>query len=86
MLRAAVSSAGSTAEIAATIRYLRTNFREPFSAEQVASKVNLSVPSFNRRFRAVTGTSPLQHHKQLRMQEARRLLSLDGQDAAATAF
>ena len=36
--------------------------------------VNMSVTSFHRQFKAVTGMSPLQYQKALRLQEARRLM------------
>jgi AraC-like DNA-binding protein len=35
---------------------------------------NMSVTSFHRQFKAVTGMSPLQYQKTLRLQEARRLM------------
>jgi AraC-like DNA-binding protein len=86
MLRDAVTGAGSMATIAEAIRFIRARYREQFSAKSIARAVNISVPALNRRFRTVTATSPLQYHKQIRMQEARRLLFLHGQDAATTAF
>lgn len=86
MLRNAVRDAGISAQIAEVIHFIRSHYRSPFSALDIASATHMSVPSLNRNFRAVTATSPLQYHKQVRMQEARRLLFLEGQDAATTAF
>lgn len=45
--------------------------------------VNMSVTSFHRQFRAVTGMSPLQYQKTLRLQEARRLMLTTMLDAGA---
>ena len=42
----------------------------------------MSVSGFHDHFRAVTALSPLQFQKQLRLQEARRLMLGDGLDAA----
>ena len=40
----------------------------------------------HRHFRSVTAMSPLQYQKQIRLQEARRLLFTEGRDAATVAF
>jgi AraC-like DNA-binding protein len=45
--------------------------------------VNMSVTSFHRQFKAVTGMSPLQYQKTLRLQEARRLMLMTMLDAAS---
>jgi AraC-like DNA-binding protein len=42
----------------------------------------MSVSSFHHHFRAVTAMSPLQFQKQLRLQEARRLLLGEDLDVA----
>jgi AraC-like DNA-binding protein len=44
------------------------------NVEDLAKLVNMSVTSFYRQFKAVTGMSPLQYQKTLRLQEARRLM------------
>lgn len=46
----------------------------------------MSVPSLHRHFKAVTAMSPIQFQKQLRLQEARRLLLTMSVDAADAAF
>jgi len=86
MLRQAFTDNGRTAQIANAIRWIRDHFDEPYSSEALAETVHMSVPSLNRHFRAVTAMSPLQYQKNVRLQEARRLLIADGQDAATAAF
>ncbi len=86
MLRQSVADSGRTAQIAHAIRWIRSHFDEPYSAETLAQTVHMSVPSLNRHFRAVTAMSPLQYQKHVRLQEARRLLLAEGQDAATAAF
>jgi AraC-like DNA-binding protein len=46
----------------------------------------MSPAPLHRHFRAITALSPLQHQKPVRLQEARRLLVLEGQNAAAAAY
>lgn len=86
MLRQAFGDNGHTAQIASAIRWIRSHFAEPFSADALAESVHMSVSSLNRHFRAVTAMSPLQYQKQVRLQEARRLLLTGETDAATAAF
>ncbi|SNS41967.1 AraC-type DNA-binding protein [Granulicella rosea] len=86
MLRQSLAESGRTAQIANAIRWIRSHFDEPFSSETLAETVHMSIPSLNRHFRAVTAMSPLQYQKHVRLQEARRLLIAEGQDAATAAF
>ena len=86
MLRQSVADNGRTAQITNAIRWIRGHFDQPFSSKRLAETVNMSVPSLNRHFRAVTAMSPLQYQKQVRLQEARRLLIGEGQHAATAAF
>ena len=46
----------------------------------------MSVSGFHHHFKAVTAMSPLQFQKRLRLQEARRLLLVEGLDAAQSAY
>ena len=46
----------------------------------------MSVSGFHHHFKAVTAMSPLQFQKQLRLQEARRLMLGEHVDAACAGF
>ena len=46
----------------------------------------MSPSSFHAHFRLITETTPLQYQKELRLIEARRLLSEKGQPVSAAAF
>jgi transcriptional regulator GlxA family with amidase domain len=72
--------------IAEAISWLRKNYTEPFSADELADKVHMSLPTFNRYFRQVTSISPLQFQKRLRLLEAQRLMVAKGEDATRAAF
>ena len=72
---ASVAQADSHAcRIARVIAWLKAHFAEPLSIEDLAREAHMSTSSLHFHFRNVTSMSPLQYQKQLRLQEARRLL------------
>jgi AraC-like DNA-binding protein len=76
-------SGSSVQRIAKAVSWLRANFDQPVNIEELAKLVNMSVTSFHRHFKAVTGMSPLQYQKTLRLQEARRLMLTTMMDAGS---
>jgi len=68
--------------IAQAIGVLTQRFREPLRVEDLAGQVHMSVSSLHQHFKAVTAMSPLQFQKQLRLQEARRIMMGEQVDAA----
>jgi AraC-like DNA-binding protein len=64
------------------IEWLQEHFAEPLQIESFAREVNMSPSSLHHHFKAVTAMSPVQYQKQLRLQEARRLLLSEDVDAA----
>lgn len=79
-----IGQAGSSMQrIANAVSWPRTNFDQPANIEELAKLVNMSVTSFHRQFKAITGMSPLQYQKTLRLQEARRLMLTSMMDAGA---
>ena len=70
--------------IARAIALLRDRFTQKISIDELARSVNMSPSSFYRSFRHITAVSPLQYQKQLRLEEAKRLM-LNGECNAATA-
>ncbi|WP_144638928.1 AraC family transcriptional regulator [Bordetella genomosp. 13] len=74
-----------TQRIADAIRLLRDRYRQPLRVEDLAREVHMSVSSFHHHFKAVTAMSPLQYQKQLRLQEARRIMFMGGVDVAMAA-
>ncbi|MFC5452559.1 AraC family transcriptional regulator [Paenibacillus aestuarii] len=78
---------GSSArQIKDVIDHITNNFDKSFRIEELAEKVNMSISSLHRHFKEVTAMSPIQFQKQLRLQEARRLLLSESTDAAYVAF
>jgi AraC-like DNA-binding protein len=64
------------------INWLRQNYAAPFRIETVAREARMSPSAFHHSFKSVTAMSPLQYQKQLRLQEARRLMLGQAMDAA----
>jgi AraC-like DNA-binding protein len=67
------------------ITWIKRNFRAAFSVDFLASEARMSTSALHRHFKTVTGTSPLQFQKHLRLLEARRLMLSEAMDAAAAA-
>jgi AraC-like DNA-binding protein len=72
--------------IARAVERLRQNFDQPLSVEELARELGMSVSGLHHHFKAVTAMSPLQFQKQLKLQEARRLMLSEDLDAASTAY
>lgn len=68
--------------VAKAIAWMKVNHSEPLRIDEMARRAHMSPSSFHQRFRELTSMSPLQYHKQLRLQEARRLMLAEGADAA----
>ncbi|AMV25319.1 HTH-type transcriptional activator RhaS [Gemmata sp. SH-PL17] len=82
-----IATVGAPAQqIARAIRWLRDHFADPLPGEALARQAQMSLSGFHQHFKAVTGLSPLQYQKQLRLQEARRLMLGEGLDAAGAAL
>ncbi len=64
------------------IGWIKSNYREPFAIETLAIEARMSASALHLHFKAVTAMSPLQYQKQLRLQEARRMMLTDAVDAA----
>ncbi|MBO1511480.1 AraC family transcriptional regulator [Metabacillus bambusae] len=78
---------GSNASrIREVIDHIIKNYEEPFRIEELTEIANMSVSSLHRHFKEVTTMSPIQFQKQLRLQEARRLLMVDPTNVADVAF
>lgn len=72
--------------IAKAIGVLNREYAQPLKVADLAKEARMSSSSFYNHFKAVTGMSPIQYQKQLRLQEARRLLLTENLEAAEAAF
>ncbi|PLS04842.1 AraC family transcriptional regulator [Neobacillus cucumis] len=77
---------GNAIRIRTVIEHILYNYKNSFRIEDLAEIANMSVASLHRHFKEVTSMSPIQFQKQLRLQEARRLLLGESTDVADVAF
>ncbi len=78
-----VVASGDTRRMSRAIGRLREHYYEPLKIEEIARELGMSVSGFHHHFKSVTSMSPLQFQKQIRLQEARRLMLGEDLDAAS---
>lgn len=61
---------GHTARVAEVMQALNANFKDRITIDEMARMVGMSASVFHRAFRQVTGDSPLQYLKKLRLTQA----------------
>jgi AraC-like DNA-binding protein len=84
-LRHVVTVGSRSHQISHAIDWLKNHYHQPLRIDELAGTVNMSSSSLHHHFRAITAMSPLQYQKQLRLQEARRLLLTERCDVASAA-
>ncbi|RYG57100.1 MAG: AraC family transcriptional regulator [Alphaproteobacteria bacterium] len=72
--------------ISKAIAWLKQNYTQSIRMEELARHAGMSVSSLHHSFKALTEMTPLQYQKQLRLQEARRLMLMDRLDVGSAAF
>lgn len=68
------------------IEWLNRHYQQPLRIEELARVANLSSSTLHHRFKALTAMSPLQYQKQLRLQEARRLMLCENLDVSSAGY
>lgn len=81
-----VTSEVDTRRISSAVKQLRENIDQPLKIESLARELGMSVSGFHNHFKSVTAMSPLQFQKQMRLQEARRLMLAENMDVATASF
>jgi AraC-like DNA-binding protein len=80
------TSGGHSHRMVRAVDKLRDHFDKPLRIEDMARELGMSVSGFHAQFKTVTTMSPLQFQKQLRLQEARRLMLRKNLDAAEAGY
>jgi AraC-like DNA-binding protein len=83
LLRRMVADNGKVQRVASGLAWLRRNATRSIRMEELAREMRMSPSAMHSWFRAVTSMSPLQFQKQLRLQEARRILLSESIDAGS---
>jgi len=73
-------------QVSRAVALIRSNFGKQLRIRDVAAVAGMSESSFYEHFKAVTRMTPLEYQKQLRLQEARRLMLAEGASAGAAGF
>jgi AraC-like DNA-binding protein len=73
-------------QVGRAIATIRTGFDRPLRIEDIATAAGMSPSSLHEHFKAVTRMTPLEYQKQLRLQEARRLMLSGGTTATSAGF
>lgn len=82
-----IASVGSQSHrVAKAIDWLKLHYADALRIEDLAARAQMSVSGLHHHFRQLTGMSPLQYQKWLRLNEARRLMLSEGAEAATAAF
>jgi AraC-like DNA-binding protein len=76
----------SSQPITRAIARLRRDFDRPLRIEELARELGICTSAFHHHFKQVTALSPLLFQKQLRLQEARRLMLGEGFNATSAGF
>src|SRR5258708_1854399 len=72
--RQIASSSSLSHRIAQAANWIRSNYARPLRIQALAASVKFGVSTLHHQFRVMTSMTPLQYQKQLRLQEARRLM------------
>ncbi|MCB1517927.1 MAG: AraC family transcriptional regulator [Hyphomicrobiaceae bacterium] len=72
--------------IARAIQKLRAEFRSTLSVPDLARTAGMSASSFHEHFKSVTGTTPLQYQKDLRLIAAKSLLIEQNRSVSEAAY
>lgn len=74
-LSAAIQQHGVTGKISQSLTVLRERYAEAISVAELAAGAGMSVPSFHVHFKALTGNTPIQYLKAIRLHEARLMIA-----------
>ncbi len=86
VLRQIARPEGALSQIRKAVDWIRDNSNTRLSIESLCDATGMSRASLHRHFLSMTGLTPLQYQKQLRLQEARHLLLGGDRSASDVAF
>ncbi|NYI01738.1 AraC family transcriptional regulator [Cupriavidus plantarum] len=85
-LRQIVQRDGRVRQIKAAADWLGANNDATVTVAELAATAGMSVTSFHRHFKAVTGYSPLAFQRRVRLMEARKLLAAGSTNVSRVAY
>jgi AraC-like DNA-binding protein len=81
----ALQQRGRAGKIVQSLARLRETYRSEISVAALASEAGMSVPSYHAHFKALTGSSPMQYVKAIRLHEARLMIARQDRTIAEVA-
>jgi len=81
-LRHLAAEGSPNSRVVSAISWLKHNFMKQIGMDTLAEKAHMSPSTFRQHFKSLTGNSPLQYLKTLRLQEARDQMVANGLDAS----
>jgi AraC-like DNA-binding protein len=85
-LRRLTRGDGPAEPVFRAIRLIRQDLAAPLSVKTIANHVGLSTSALHHHFKAVTGTTPVQFQKRLRLLEGRRLIQSNTRSVTDAAY
>lgn len=82
VLRSLLKRNQHLARIHTALDWIHRHFAEPFNIPGIANQMCMSVSTFQHSFKQVTGVSPLQYVKSIRLHKARLLIRYQGVSAS----
>ncbi|MEM0947252.1 MAG: AraC family transcriptional regulator [Pseudomonadota bacterium] len=86
MLRNLCLSNSKASQIASVIAYIKGHFHEPLVMAELAKMAGMSTSMFFYEFKSVTGHSPLQYQKNIRLIKAQNMLCLGNMKVSSVAL
>jgi AraC-like DNA-binding protein len=82
---AALQQRGTSGRIVQSLARLRETYDSALSVAALASEAGMSVPSYHVHFKALTGSTPMQYVKAIRLHEARLMIARQDRTIAEVA-
>ena len=73
------------ARIATVLAHVHAHYMQPFSVEELCGVAGMRASTFHQAFKAVTGNTPLQFQKKVRLENARFLIAREGYNVTTAA-
>lgn len=86
LLRQMSTADSHLGQISRAITTIRQGFHEQLRIDDIAASAGMSASSLHAHFKSITHMTPLEYQKQLRLQEARRLMLAEGANAGTAGF
>ncbi len=86
MLQHLAAVGSPSQQISQVIAWMKLNYTNTILIDELAAKAHMSSSTFRQHFRTLTGLSPLQYLKNLRLQDARHWMLYEDMDAGSAAI